>query len=100
MKIQIELSDQVLAFVRGLAPEPRQRLRAALRDVGDEKGDIQALEAELSDFHRLRVGRYRIVFHYRTVSGRRCIRCEFAEVRSIVYQVFSAIHQQLKSPSG
>jgi len=68
--------------------------------LGEEKGDIQALEAELSDFQRLRVGRYRVIFRYRTVRGRRCIRCAFAEARSIVYQAFSAISRHLQPPSA
>ena len=98
MKIPVEASDQVITFMRHLAPEPRQRLRLALRDLTEEKGDMRALEADLSGFYRLRAGRYRVIFHYRTVRGRRRIRCEFAEARSIVYQVFSEISRQLPSP--
>lgn len=100
MKIPVELSDQVVNFIRRLAPEPRRELRAALRDLAREQGDIRALEADLSDFYRLRVGRHRVIFHYRMVRGRRTIRCEYAEARSIVYQVFSELSRHLRPPSG
>lgn len=40
-------SDQVIDFVRKLAPEPRRVIKRALQDLRDEKGDIRALEAAL-----------------------------------------------------
>jgi hypothetical protein len=46
MKTKVEISDQVLNFVRSLAPEPRRSLRLALRGLEDERGDIKQLEGE------------------------------------------------------
>lgn len=82
--MKIELAAQVVEFVRRLPPEPRRRLRRALRDLTRERGDIKPLQAPLAGYCRLRVGGYRVVFAY----GRRgTIQCVFAEQRSVVYEL-------------
>lgn len=84
--MKVRLAPQVVDFVHTLAPEPRQRLRRALRDLASGKGDIKGLDGPLQDYSRLRVGPYRVILSY----GRsRTIDCVFAERRSIVYEVFS-----------
>lgn len=82
-ELTVQVSEQVLNFVRGQAPETRRQLRLALRKLAGERGDIKALEGPLAGFHRLRVGSYRIVFAY--VPDSRAIRCIFAQQRSVVY---------------
>lgn len=80
------LADQVVAFVRALAPEPRRRLRLALRDLARDAGDILSLEGALSGYERLRVGPFRVVFRRAAAArGRPRIHCVFAERRSLVY---------------
>lgn len=78
-------SAQVLAFARRLAPEPRRAIKRALQELGDEKGDIRALEAALSGYYRLRVGRHRIVFGYAQDGA---IEAVFLGERGVVYEVF------------
>jgi mRNA-degrading endonuclease RelE of RelBE toxin-antitoxin system len=85
--MKVELSSQVLDFVRRLPPEPRRRLRLAMRGLEKEKGDIKRLEAPLDSYCRLRVDGYRVVIHY---APARVIQCVFAERRSVVYEVFAA----------
>ena len=81
----IKLSAQVAEFARGLPPQPRRQLRLAIRSLAQSRGDLRALEGELSGYWRLRVGSYRvIVWHSATV-----IECVFAERRSIIYEVFA-----------
>jgi mRNA-degrading endonuclease RelE of RelBE toxin-antitoxin system len=80
------LAGPVIDFVRGQAPEPRRRLRQAIRDRAKEKGDPLALEAPLQGYYRLRVGPYRITLRY---VGEKTIDCVFAERRGLVYDVFS-----------
>jgi len=88
--MKVEISDQVRDFVRCQAPEPRQRLRHAIRRLTLERGDIRAFEGPLKGFHRLRIGAYRVVFAYAVEAGKpMTIRCLFAETRDIVYGVFS-----------
>lgn len=89
--MKVEIERQVLEFVRGCAPEPRKALRAALRGLQSEKGDIRALEGPLRDYYRLRVRDYRIVFRYHVHGRRRSIRCVYAERRSIIYEVFERL---------
>jgi mRNA-degrading endonuclease RelE of RelBE toxin-antitoxin system len=76
----------VAAFVRTLAPEPRKRIRQALRDLQRGKGDIRSLDGPLQDYARLRVGPYRIILRF---GPSRAVDCVFAERRSIVYEVFA-----------
>jgi mRNA-degrading endonuclease RelE of RelBE toxin-antitoxin system len=80
--MKVLLAAQVVDFVRRLPPEPKQRMRRALRDLGRGRGDIKPLQPPLDGYCRLRVGGYRVVFAYGT---RARIECVFAEQRSIVY---------------
>jgi mRNA interferase RelE/StbE len=87
----VRVSRQVEHFLKSLAPEPRRRLRDALRGRQKGKGDIRSLEQELTGFCRLRGGRYRVVSHY--VPGREgpeCF-CDHAESRNVIYEHFAAI---------
>jgi mRNA-degrading endonuclease RelE of RelBE toxin-antitoxin system len=84
--MKVEVSPQVVDFVRRLPPEPRRRLRRALKELAREKGDIKRLEGPLDAYCRLRVDGYRIIVFY----AGRSIQCIFAERRSIVYEVFAA----------
>ena len=84
----VRISSQVETFLASLAPEPKKRLRAALVALGKGEGDMKALEDDLAGFYRLRVARYRVVFCYRAPDT---IDCIFAEERSMVYELFSAL---------
>jgi mRNA-degrading endonuclease RelE of RelBE toxin-antitoxin system len=91
MKLRVELDPQVAGFVRALAPEPRQRLRHALRGLEQEKGDLKQLDADLAGYARLRVGSYRVVVRFYAQGGQRVARCVFAEQRPVVYELFGEI---------
>lgn len=82
--VAVEISEQVRAFVATLHPEHRRAIKKALKDLAAGKGDIAPLEEELTGFHRLRVGRYRVVFFY---AGDGTIRCFFIEQRRLVYDL-------------
>jgi mRNA interferase RelE/StbE len=83
--MKISASEQVADWLRHLAPEPKHRVRAALRSLEHWRGDIGPLHGELEGFYRLRIGGYRIVFR---VTSRRAIRLEYADTRDVVYEVF------------
>jgi mRNA-degrading endonuclease RelE of RelBE toxin-antitoxin system len=92
---RVDVKQPVYDFVRRQAPEPRRALKKALRDLGFEKGDIRSLEQALAGYHRLRVGKFRIIFRYVDSGG---IEAIFAEERSMVYEVFeSQLLAKLKS---
>ena len=94
----VKLSQQVARFVRGLAPEPRRKLRLALKSLSRGRGNIEALEGPLSGYYRLRVGSYRVLLFY-TVSNQ--VECVFAEHRSIVYEIFAeALRETLAKRAG
>jgi mRNA-degrading endonuclease RelE of RelBE toxin-antitoxin system len=83
--MKILASDQVAKWLRNLSPEPKQRVRAALKRLRGWQGDIKPLRGELESFYRLRVGGYRFVFRVITKS---LIRLEYADTRDVVYEVF------------
>lgn len=96
--MRVELAQQVVDFVRRLPPEPKRRLRLALRDLARGRGDIKRLEGPLDGYCRLRIGGYRVVFAY---GPRDTVQCVFAEQRSIVYELLvEALRRRLVGPAA
>jgi len=62
--MKVRLAPQVAAFVRTLAPEPRRKLRQALRDLERGRGEVKGLDGPLQEYSRLRVGPYRVILSY------------------------------------
>ncbi len=91
MKTSVQVTPQVIAFVKSLAPEPRGKLDRAIEALADDRGDVQRLEGKLEGFSRLRVSGHRVIFREILRSGARNIDCVFAEKRSIVYDLFVQI---------
>lgn len=88
--ITVRIQDNVVGYLRRLAPQPRYALRPAIKDLAHGKGDIKALTDELEGFYRLRVGSHRVVFEYQIIEGSRMITCVFAEPRKWIYEVFQS----------
>lgn len=86
--MKVEIGDQVLAFIKGLAPEPRRALRIALRHLAAGSGDMKALQGELEGFFRLPVLTYRIIFRHVDRNDEIYTQCVFAERRAEVYGRF------------
>jgi mRNA interferase RelE/StbE len=96
MKAKVELADQVLEFLRRLAPNPRKAVRAGLHGLEEGRGDLKALEGDLAGYWRLRITKYRIIFSYATRAGQPVAQCVYAAERGIVYEIFSEqLRQQL-----
>ena len=88
--ITVRLQDEVVDYIRRLAPQSRHALRLAIKDLAHEKGDIKPLTDELEGFYRLRVGSHRVVFEYQIIVGQRVITCVFAGPRKWIYEVFQS----------
>ncbi len=73
---RVEIAEQVVDFVRGLAPDPRRQLRLAMRGLEQDRGDIKALVGDLVGYHRLRVSDYRVIFRRLVLRGEKIIRCD------------------------
>jgi mRNA-degrading endonuclease RelE of RelBE toxin-antitoxin system len=86
--MRIEVSEQVREYLRTCPPEPRRLLRAAIRKLATEQGDLKILTRELTGYHRLRVKSYRVIFRYKVSGSERTIFCAFAEHRGVVYETF------------
>lgn len=87
MSRTVRPSTQVVEFARQLAPEPRRAVKHALTELRLERGDICALEANLSGYYRLRIGRHRLIFNYAKDGA---IEAIFIEERPLVYELFEA----------
>ncbi len=48
--IAVRIQEEVLDYLRRLAPKPRHALRVAIKKLAQEKGDITALTDELEGF--------------------------------------------------
>lgn len=88
--ITVRVQDEVVNYLRRLAPQPRYALRLAIKDLTHENGDIKALTDELEGFYRLRAGSHQIVFEYQIIDDSRVITCVFAGPRKWIYEVFQS----------
>ena len=86
--ITVRIQDEVVDYLRRLAPQPRHALRLPIKNLAHEKGDIKALTDELEGFYRLRVGSHQVVFEYQIIESQRVITCVFAGPRKWIYEVF------------
>ena len=86
--MKISVSDQVAAWLCGLPPQAKHRVRLALRGLARGKGDIMGLQGPLEGFNRLRIGGLRII--HRQISGNE-IRLEYANTRDAVYELYEQI---------
>ncbi len=88
MRTEVQWSGQVQNFVSSLAPEPKRKLRQAIRRLAEDRGDIKPLVDELTGYSRLRVGEFRVVYREAFEKGKAVRKCLFAERRDIIYEVF------------
>jgi mRNA-degrading endonuclease RelE of RelBE toxin-antitoxin system len=92
--MKISASDQVAAWLCGLPPQSKHRVRLALRGLTRGRGDIKGLQGPLDGFNRLRVGGLRII--YRQTSGAE-IQLEYANTRDLVYELYEQILENRKT---
>jgi mRNA interferase RelE/StbE len=87
----MKISGQIYDFTRRLHPAQRRAIKAALRQLELAQGaGARALINELEGFHRLRIGKFRVVFRF-LPDGE--IACEFIEGRGKVYKEFAALRK-------
>jgi len=91
VKAKVVLRRQVHDFIGSLAPEPRRKLWAAIKQLGDGNKSVIQLEGKLHPYWRLRSGRIRIVFEEQFIRGERLRVCFFADYRATVYKVVEQI---------
>jgi len=89
VKAEVKWSDQVAQFVASLAPDPRRKLRAAIRDLASDRGDIKDLVDDLLGYKRLRVASYRVIYREGFEKGRPVRNCLYANRRNVVYEIFA-----------
>ena len=88
MRTEVQWSGQVKDFVAALAPDQKKKLRSGIRGLASDQGDIKPLVDELTAYHRLRVGDFRVVYREAFERGIPVRKCLFAERRSVVYELF------------
>ena len=88
MNAEVQWSQQVQHFVSSLAPDSKKKLRAGIRALADDRGDIKPLVDELIGYHRLRVSHFRVIYREAFEEGVPVRKCLFAERRDVVYELF------------
>jgi mRNA-degrading endonuclease RelE of RelBE toxin-antitoxin system len=88
--MKISASDQVQLWLAGLPPQTKRRVRLALQalQAGGASLDQKALRRELEGFYRLRIGDYRIIYHFQK-GGIICL--DYADLREEVYEAFKRL---------
>lgn len=87
MSFEVRIRQQVRDFAGTLGLEHRRAFKRAVLGLATEKGDIKALQDELSGYYRLKIARFRVIFRYQPG---RVIECVFAEERKLVYEIFES----------
>ena len=75
-------------FVGALPPDPKKKLRAGIRGLELDRGDIKDLVDDLLGYKRLRVGAFRVIYRDAFEKGRPVRKCLFAQRRDVVYELF------------
>ena len=85
---------QAEAFIKSLAPEPRQALRQAIKHLAQAKTaglDLRALEGVLQGYLRLRARTYRVIYAVEAERGGPVLTLLAAGPRSTIYEAFEKI---------
>jgi mRNA-degrading endonuclease RelE of RelBE toxin-antitoxin system len=91
--MRILASEPVQRWLVALPPETKKRVRAALRELQQGRGDIKALHGELEGFCRIRIDGLRIVY---SQHRGQIIRLEYADSRDLVYETFLKVLHERK----
>jgi mRNA-degrading endonuclease RelE of RelBE toxin-antitoxin system len=94
MKYKILWFPHAEAFLKSLAPEPRQDLRKAIKKLAEGKTsglDLRALEGPLQGYLRLRVRTYRVIYNLGHSGNEPAIFFVAAGPRSTIYEAFEKI---------
>ena len=83
---QVQLSTQVVDYIRRLPPIPKKRIRSALKGLRKLEGDLKELEEPLEGYTRLRMYQFRVILSIQPDS----VDCIFIERRSILYEIFES----------
>jgi hypothetical protein len=95
--ITITRHDKVVGFL--LSPERMQGIVESLEIMANPEAMKQIRRARGGrGSYRLRVGRYRVVFRCAAKGRSRVVRREFAEERSLVYQIFAELVRHFQIP--
>lgn len=87
MSYQIQVGPHVRSIQATLGMQQRRAVKHAIRGLAHDRGDIRALRDELSGWHRLRIGHYRLIFRY---TEGRVIQCVYLNDRKLVYEIFAS----------
>ena len=63
---RFRIPDEVVRFVRGLHPDIKRRVRAALDRLAHDVEAGKALQGDLKGLHSLKVARFRVIYRQST----------------------------------
>ena len=91
---KLRVSDTIVAFIRGLHPLLKKRVKAALNEISHDPYCGKALKDELSDLRSFRIKRFRIIYK---ISSKKQISIVAVGPRKYIYEeTFRIISKQKK----
>jgi len=91
---KLRVPDTIVAFIRGLHPILKKRVKAALNEVSHDPYCGKALKDELSDLRSFRIKRFRIIYK---ISSKKQISIVAVGPRKYIYEeTFRIISKQKK----
>jgi mRNA interferase RelE/StbE len=94
MQYKLRVPDEIVAFVRGLHPLLKKRVKAALTEISQEPYCGKALKDEFSDLRSYRVKRFRII--YKILSKKQISIVAVGPRKYIYEETFRIISKQKK----
>lgn len=91
---KLRVPDDVADLIRGLHPQLKRKIRAALKLILQDPSEGKALREELKGLHSYQVGRLRIIYR---ISKRRVIEIVAIGPRKRIYEeTFRLVTKELK----
>ena len=91
---KLRVPDEIVAFVRGLHPLLKKRVKSALTEISNDPYCGKALKDEFSDLRSYRIKRFRIIYK---ISSKKQISIVAVGPRKYIYEeTFRIISKQKK----
>lgn len=94
MPYKLRVPDNLVAFIRGLHPILKKRVKGALKQILEDPYCGKALKDELSDLHSFRVKNFRII--YKVSSKKQIGLIAIGPRKSIYEETFKIISKEQK----
>jgi len=94
---KLRVPDEVADLIRGLHPQLKRKVKAALERIIAEPGEGKALKDELNGLRSFKVSHFRIIYR---INSDKCLEIVAIGPRKTIYEeTFRVIQKEEKKPS-